>query len=315
MEILIAIVVVAFVLVLGPTSLKIIRPYEKGLVERLGQYQNTRQPGLNVIVPLIDRMVKVDMRERVIDVPPQQVITKDNVGVAVDLVLYFQVTDPFKVIYNVEDFNLAVTKLAQTNLRNQVGDLTLDETLVSRERINSSLQVILDEATDRWGIKVTRVEIQAIDPPADITNAMARQMKAEREKRAVILEAEGIRQSQITKAEGSKQSAILTAEGQATSIQKIAEAEKYQRIANAQGESQAIGTVFNAIHEGHPTNELITLKYLEALTSIAQGQATKIFLPLETSGILSGLATVLEAAKEFKEPQAAPSDKQGAGAS
>jgi len=314
LEILIAIVVVAFILVLGPTSLKIIRPYEKGLIERLGHYQNTRQPGLNVIVPLIDRMVKVDMRERVIDVPPQQVITKDNVGVAVDLVLYYQVTDPFKVIYNVEDFNLAVTKLAQTNLRNQVGDLSLDETLVSRERINGSLQEILDEATDRWGIKVTRVEIQAIDPPADITNAMARQMKAEREKRALILEAEGIKQSQITKAEGSKQSAILTAEGQAASIQKIAEANKYQRIANAQGESQAIETVFSAIHEGHPTNELITLKYLEALTSIAQGQATKIFLPLETSGILSGLATVLEAAKEFKEPQAVPSENQGAGA-
>ncbi len=310
LEIFLAVVGGAFALILGASSVKVIRPFEKGLVERLGKYQRTAPAGLNLIMPFVDKMVKVDMRERVIDVPPQRVITKDNVGVSVDVLVYYQVTDPFKVIYNVEDFNLAVTKLAQTNLRNQIGDLTLDDTLVSRERINDNLRKILDEATDRWGVKVTRVEIQAIEPPSDITNAMSQQMKAEREKRAAILEAEGVRQSQIAKAEGAKQAAILEAEGQAAAIRNIADAEKYKRVAVAQGEAEAIKTVFGAIHEGRPTHELITLKYLEALSAMAQGQATKIFLPVETAGILGGLATILEASKDLKE--AATSKKEEA---
>jgi len=293
------------------SAIRIVRPFERGLVERLGKYHHTAEPGLRLIWPFIDRMVRVDMRERVIDVPPQSVITEDNVVVAVDAVIYYRVIDPVKVIYNVEDFNLAVVKLAQTNLRNQIGELNLDETLTSREQINAALGQILDEATDKWGVKVARVEIQRIDPPADITEAMSKQMKAEREKRALILEAEGVRQSEITKAEGSKQAAILEAEGKAEAIQKVADAEKYQKIAIAAGEAQAIQSVFRAIHEGQPTSELITLKYLEALTSIAQGQATKIFLPLEASGVLGGLAAMLEASQDTGKKESSEKTEAG----
>jgi len=294
------------------SAIRIVRPFERGLVERLGKYHHTAEPGLRLIWPFIDRMVRVDMRERVIDVPPQQVITEDNVVVAVDAVIYYRVIDPVRVIYNVEDFNLAVIKLAQTNLRNQIGDLNLDETLTSREQINAALGQILDEATDKWGVKVTRVEIQRIEPPADITEAMSKQMKAEREKRALILEAEGVRQSEITKAEGAKQAAILEAEGKAEAIQKVADAEKYQKIAIAEGEAQAIKNVFEAIHQGRPTSELITLKYLEALSGIAQGQATKIFMPVELSSILGGLAAMIEATKDTQpQSQQAPQESSG----
>ena len=280
-------------------GVRIVRPFERGLVERFGKYNRTAEPGLRLIFPGIERMIKIDMRERVIDVPPQSVITQDNVGVTVDAVIYYRVIDPVKVIYNVEDFNLAVTKLAQTNLRNQIGELKLDETLTSREQINTDLGRILDEATDMWGVKVARVEIQRIDPPVDITEAMSKQMKAEREKRAVILEAEGFKQSEITKAEGEKQSQVLSAEGKAIAIQTVADAEKYQQIAIAQGESEAIGTVFQAIHDGRPDKELITLKYLETLAEISKGQATKIFMPVETAGVIGGLASMLDATKDI----------------
>jgi len=287
---------VILVFIFAKTALRIVRPYEKGLVERLGKYNRTEEPGLAFVVPMLEIMRKVDMREQVIDVPPQDVITRDNVLVTVDAVIYFQVTDPFKVIYNVANFALAALKLAQTNLRNVIGDIELDQTLTSRERINDQLRRVLDEATDKWGVKVTRVEIQKIEPPKDITDAMSKQMKAEREKRAVILEAEGFRQAAITKAEGERQKAILEAEGKAQAIKTVAEAEKYQ-----------IETVFNAIHSGKPTNDLIAIKYLEALGKIAEGQATKIFLPLETSGILGAISGIAEL---FKEKGAATS-KEG----
>ena len=308
------VLVAVFALVIG-SAVRIVRPYERGLVERLGEYHRTVEPGLRLIWPFIDRLVKVDMRERVIDVPPQRVITEDNVVVEVDAVVYYRVLDPVKVVYNVEDFNMAVIKLAQTNLRNQIGDLSLDETLTSREKINAALGQILDEATDKWGVKVTRVEIQRIDPPADITDAMSKQMKAEREKRALILEAEGIRQSEITKAEGEKQAAILKAEGQAEAIQKVADAEKYQKIAIAEGEAQAIKLVFQAIHEGRPTSALITLKYLEALSNIAQGQATKIFMPMELSSLLGSLAAMIEASRDAQpQSQSQPQPRSPRGA-
>ncbi len=308
------VLVAVFALVIG-SAVRIVRPYERGLVERLGKYHRTVEPGLRLIWPFIDRLVKVDMRERVIDVPPQRVITEDNVVVEVDAVVYYRVLDPVKVVYNVEDFNMAVIKLAQTNLRNQIGDLSLDETLTSREKINAALGQILDEATDKWGVKVTRVEIQRIDPPADITDAMSKQMKAEREKRALILEAEGIRQSEITKAEGEKQAAILKAEGQAEAIQKVADAEKYQKIAIAEGEAQAIKLVFQAIHEGRPTSALITLKYLEALSNIAQGQATKIFMPMELSSLLGSLAAMIEASRDAQpQSQSQPQPRSPRGA-
>jgi regulator of protease activity HflC (stomatin/prohibitin superfamily) len=249
-------------------------------------------------MPFLERIIKVDMREQVVDVPPQQVITKDNVAVEVDAVVYYEVTDPIKVTYNVENFYLAATKLAQTNLRNLIGDMALDESLTSRETINTKLRDILDEATDKWGTKVTRVELQRIEPPKDVTDAMHRQMKAERDRRATILEAEGQKKAAILEAEGFKQAAILKAQGEAEAIRQVADAEKYQKLTVAQGEGQAIETVFGAIHEGNPTNDLIAIRYLEALGDIADGQATKIFLPFEASGVLGSIAGVAELLKD-----------------
>lgn len=292
------ILILIILLFVSAKGIKIVRPWEKGLVERLGRYQRTVDSGLTIIIPFIERLVKVDMREQVVDVPPQAVITKDNVVVEVDAVVYYEVTDPVAVTYNVSNFYLAATKLAQTNLRNIIGDLSLDETLTSREIMNKKLRQILDDATDKWGARVTRVELQRIEPPKDVTEAMHRQMKAERDRRAMILEAEGQKRSAILKAEGIKQSAILEAEGQAEAIRKIAEAERFKKITLAEGEAQAIKTVFGAIHEGKPTNDLIAIKYLETLQNIANGQATKIFLPLEASGILSSIAGISELFKE-----------------
>lgn len=282
---ILVLVILAVIYVLR--AVRIVIQYEKALVETLGQYTRTADPGLVIIFPPFQNMRKIDMREQVIDVPPQDVITKDNVLVTVDAIIYFQITDPVKVVYNVANFSLAALKLAQTNLRNVIGDLELDQTLTSREKINVQLRQVLDEATDKWGVKVTRVEIQKIDPPRDITDAMSKQMKAEREKRAAILEAEGLRQAAILKAEGLKQSAILEAEGKSEAIRRVADAEKYQ-----------IEIVYKAIHSGNPTNDLIAVKYLETLEKIANGQATKIFLPLETSGVLSSIGGIAELFKE-----------------
>jgi regulator of protease activity HflC (stomatin/prohibitin superfamily) len=292
------IVLAVFVFIVAMTGLRIVRPWEKGLIERLGKYQRTADSGLTLIVPFIERMIKVDMREQVVDVPPQQVITKDNVAVEVDAVVYYEVTDPIKVTYNVANFYIAATKLAQTNLRNLIGDLALDESLTSRELINTKLREILDDATDKWGTKVTRVELQKIEPPRDVTDAMHRQMKAERERRAMILEAEGSKRSAILNAEGVRQAAILHAEGQAEAIRKVADADKYQKLTVAEGEGQAIERVFGAIHTGNPTNDLIAIKYLEALGEIANGSATKVFLPLETAGVLGSIGGIGELFKE-----------------
>jgi len=286
MEVLLVTLAVVIFIIAG-TGLKIVRPWEKALIERLGKYQRTAGSGLTLIIPFMERLLKVDMREQVHDVPPQGVITKDNVVVDVDAVVYYEVTDPTKVTYNVANFYMAVTKLAQTNLRNLIGDLALDESLTSRDVINTQLRQILDDATDKWGVKVTRVELQRIEPPADVTEAMHRQMKAERERRAMILEAEGL-----------KKSAILKAEGQAEAIKKVADADKYQKLTVAKGEAEAIENVYGAIHKGRPTNDLIAIKYLEALQKIADGKATKIFLPIETAGVLGSIAGIGEILKE-----------------
>ena len=292
---------VAFIILLFFFSVKIIRPNERGLVERLGKYHRLLTPGLNLIIPLMERVLKVDMREVVLDVPPQMVITNDNVGVEVDCVVYAQITDPFRSVYEISNYIMAATKLAQTNLRNVIGELDLDACLTSRDEINGQLRDVLDMATDKWGVKVNRVELQRIDPPRDITEAMSRQMKAERDKRAAILEAEGLKQAAITKAEGHRQSQILDAEGYAEAVKKKADAEKYRQVTVAQGEAEAISNVFNAIHEGKPDNELITLKYLEMLPKLAEGEANKIFLPYEASGIISSLAAMVEGIKD-KQP-------------
>ncbi|MBE2899680.1 SPFH/Band 7/PHB domain protein [Methanothermobacter thermautotrophicus] len=287
-------IIVLVLLVLAFKSLKILRPYEKGVVERLGKYQRTVESGLVVIIPFIEAIKKVDMREQVVDVPPQEVITKDNTVVVVDCVIFYEVVDPFNAVYNVVDFYQAITKLAQTNLRNIIGDLELDQTLTSREMINTQLREVLDEATDKWGTRVVRVEIQRIEPPGDIVEAMSKQMKAERMKRAAILEAEGYKQSEIKRAEGDKQAAILEAEGKAEAIKKVADANKYREIAIAEGQAKAILSVFRAMHEGDPTNDIIALKYLEALEKVADGRATKILLPVEATGILGSIAGISE---------------------
>ncbi|MGA1034653.1 MAG: SPFH domain-containing protein [Ilumatobacteraceae bacterium] len=286
-------------------SVKIVRPYQRGVIERLGRFHVTAEPGLRLLVPFIDRIVLVDMREHVVDVPPQEVITADNVVVSVDAVVYYEPVDPQRLIYNVENFIMAVTKLAQTNLRNLVGDLQLDQALTSRDSINTSLRAILDDATDSWGVRVKRVEIQRIDPPMDVMNAMHEQMKAERTRRATVTQADGERQAAITRAEGQRQSEILQAEavrqreileaeGRALAVRQLAEAERFRVETEAAGEAAAIRAVYSAIHDGDPTSDLIAIKYLEALAKVADGKATKIFLPADTSTAMGALAGVAE---------------------
>src|SRR5262245_20102307 len=214
---------------------RIVNQYKKGIIMRLGKFHGLAPSGLTIIMPLTDSLIRVDMREQVISVPPQKLITKDNVTVEVDAVVYYKVVDPVKSQFEVQDFGYACTTLAQTNLRNLIGDRTLDETLVARDMINTNLRHVLDEATNGWGVKVTRVEVQKIDPPRDITEAMSRQMKAERDKRAAVLEADGVKQSQILQAEGFKQSEILKAEGDAQA-----------RITRANAEAEAIRLVSTA---------------------------------------------------------------------
>lgn len=279
--------VAALAIVLVASAVKIIRPYEKGLIERLGEYQHTVGPGLNLILPFLDRLFYINMREQVVDVEPQEVITKDNVVVTVDAVIFYKVVDPVKVQYNIEDFDFAATKLAKTNLRDIIGDLQLDECLTSRDKINLRLRETLDTATDPWGVKVTRVELQKIDPPKDITEAMSKQMKAEREKRAVILEAEGFKQSQITKAEGERQSKILVAEG--ARQQEILQAEGRAAAIKlkAQADSEAIRMVSQSI-EQHFTERPEVFKKLETAKESFKGN-TKYVIPSDLSNVLSFL--------------------------
>ena len=301
--VLFAVLALAFILIVA-VGFKVVRPFQKGLIEVLGRYDKTVGSGLRWVMPFVKRITKVDMREQVIDVPPQDVITKDNVVVTVDAVIYHEATDPVKLQYNVGNFLLAITKLAQTNLRNVIGDLDLDSALTSREIINTKLRQILDDATDKWGVRVVRVEIQRIEPPNDVTDAMHRQMKAERDRRAAVTEAEGDKRSAILKAEGVKESRVLEADGQAEAIKRVADAEKYQKLTVAEGEGQAIERVFSAIHNGDPTPDLLAIKYMEALEGIADGQATKVFLPLDTSGVLGSVAAIGELFKESQEEAA-----------
>lgn len=303
--VVVAVVVFVLFVVFLASAVRIVRPYQRGVVERLGRYYATVDPGLRLIFPFIDKLRIVDMREQVIDVPPQEVITSDNVVVSVDAVVYYEPTDPQRLIYNVANFLLAITKLAQTNLRNLIGDMQLDQALTSRDKINTNLRDILDDATDTWGVRVKRVEIQRIDPPVDVMNAMHEQMKAERTRRATVTTAEGQRQAEITRAEGEQQAAILRAEavrqqqileaeGAAAAVRALADAEKYKRLTEAEGEADAIRSVYAAIHDGDPTNDLIAIKYLEALAAIADGQATKIFVPADMANVLGSIGGIAE---------------------
>ncbi len=260
----IVILVLVFLTALAK-SLTIIHQAEKGIIERFGRYKETLEPGLRFIIPFVDSLVsRIDMRETVLDIEPQGVITNDNVTVTVDAVVYYYVTDAKAVRYEVANFYAAVTKLAQTNLRNLVGEMSLDETLTSRERINAALRTTLDEATDKWGVKVTRVEVKEIEPPHDITDAMSKQMKAEREKRATILEAEAYRQKQILEAEGDKQNAILVAEGARQSA-----------ILRAEGEAKAIENVSVAADKFFIGNAQL-LKQLEVTQASLQDNSKLI---------------------------------------
>lgn len=267
------ILVIAVVMLLKAVTT--IRQYERGIVERFGQYKETLDPGLRIIVPFMDVIAtRVDMRETVIDIEPQAVITKDNVNVTVDGVIYYTPTDPKAIVYEIANFRFAISKLAQTNLRNLIGEMSLDATLTARDTINTSLRETLDEATDKWGVKVVRVEVQKIDPPKDIADAMSKQMKAEREKRATILDAEAYKVQQILEAEGNKKNAILTAEGSKQSAILNAEGDKKSEILRAEGEAQAIENVSIAAKTYFVGNAQ-TLKQLE-VTQASLENNTKI---------------------------------------
>ncbi|MGH1489258.1 MAG: SPFH domain-containing protein [Acidimicrobiales bacterium] len=312
---LLIVVLVVFIVVYVAMGVRIVRPYQKAVVEQLGRYKETVDPGLRIIKPVLERLRTVDMREQVIDVPPQEVITQDNVAVSVDAVIYFEPTDPQRLLYNISNFIMAVTKLAQTNLRNVIGEMTLDQAFTSRERVNAALRQILDDATDKWGVRVVRVEIQRIDPPQDVMNAMHEQMKAERTRRAVVTEAEGAREAAVTRAEGQKQADILSAEGvrqrdilmaegEAQATRTRAEAEQYRQEVVADGEADAIRSVYGAITDSGTDDRVIAIKYLEALQGIADGRATKIFIPAEMGATLGTLGGIAEMLKDGDFPEA-----------
>jgi len=298
-----AIAVVGIAFLIG--AVKIVRPYQRGLVERLGRYKITKEPGFNLILPFIETMRLVDMREQVVDVPPQEVITSDNVVVSVDAVVYYEATDPQRLVYNVADFFTAITKLAQTNLRNLIGDIELDKALTSRDTINAQLRAVLDDATDKWGVKVVRVEIQRIDPPPEVVSAMHAQMRAERDRRATVTEARGYqeaaiaradgeKQSSVLAAEGRKQAAVLDAEGDAQAIELRATAEQTRLEKLGRGEGEAARARLTGIKEAGADNVVLTVEYLEALQRIGDGRATKLVIPAEFSGLLGMVAALVE---------------------
>ena len=294
--VLLALLVVLVVVALTRT-VRIVPQARAGIVERFGKYRSTLPAGLNVVVPFVDKVrYMIDLREQVVSFPPQPVITEDNLVVSIDTVIYFQVTNAVSATYEIANYIQAVEQLTMTTLRNIVGGMDLEQTLTSREDINAGLRTVLDEATGKWGIRVNRVEIKGIDPPPSIKDAMEKQMRADRDKRAVVLTAEGQRQSAILTAEGNKQSAILNAEGQREAQILAAEAERQSRILRAQGEGTAIQTVFQAIHDGQPDQSLLAYQYLQMLPKIAEGDANKVWIvPSEIGRALEGLGSAIGA--------------------
>ncbi len=283
-ELIVLIVVAVVVLFVLARTVRIVPQANAGIVERLGRYQRTLNAGLAMVVPFIDRLRPlIDLREQVVSFAPQPVITEDNLVVSIDTVIYFQVTDPKAASYEVANYIQAIEQLTVTTLRNVIGGMELEETLTSRDDINAQLRGVLDEATGKWGIRVNRVELKAIDPPGTIKEAMEKQMRADRDKRAAILNAEGVKQSQILTAEGEKQSAILRAEG-----------ERQAKILSAEGQSKAIETIFRAIHEGDADPKLLAYQYLQMLPQIAQGESNKVWIiPSEFTQALGQLGSVL----------------------
>jgi regulator of protease activity HflC (stomatin/prohibitin superfamily) len=294
MAALIVLIVIALVVLITlARAIRIVPQARAGIVERLGRYHRTLDAGLALIVPYVDRVKPLlDLREQVVSFPPQPVITEDNLTVSIDSVIYFQVTDPKAATYEIADYILAIEQLTVTTLRNVAGGMTLEDTLTSRDNINTALRVVLDEATGRWGIRVNRVELKAIDPPVTIQEAMEKQMRAERDKRAAILTAEGVKQSQILTAEGEKQSSILRAEGQ-----------KQSEILHAEGQSKAIEQVFDAIHRGDADPKLLAYQYLQTLPQIAQGESNKVWIiPSEITQALSNIGSIIP------KPDSGPGD-------
>jgi regulator of protease activity HflC (stomatin/prohibitin superfamily) len=277
---IVIVVLLLFALYVAARTIRIIPQAKAGVVERLGRYSRTLTPGLTIVVPFIDKVRPlIDLREQVVTFPPQPVITSDNVSVGVDTVLYFTITEPKDATYEIANPLQAIEQLTVTTLRNIIGSLTLEETLTSRDNINSQLRVVLDEATGRWGIRVNRVELKSVEPPRTVQEAMEKQMRAERDRRAAILTAEGVKQSQILTAEGEKQAAVLKAEGGKTAA-----------ILRSEGEAKAIDTVFRAIHEGDADQKLLSYQYLQMLPQLARGEANKIFvIPSEFSQVLGNV--------------------------
>jgi regulator of protease activity HflC (stomatin/prohibitin superfamily) len=282
-------IVAFFLIVVLFRSIKIVPQQWNYIIERLGRYRRTLEPGPRLLVPFVDNVrAKVDLRERVVNFPPQPVITADNLGVQIDTVLYYIITQPTAAVYNIDDYLAGVEQLTTTTLRNVVGSMDLEKTLTSREEINARLAAELDKATDKWGLKVTRVELRSIEPPASIRDAMEKQMRAERDRRAVILNAEGTKRSAILTAEGEQQSAVLRAKG-----------ERDAEVLRADGQAKAIQTVFAAIHNAKPTDRLLTYQYLQKLPEIAQGSANKVWVvPAELTKALGGIGNAFGGAPD-----------------
>src|SRR5438876_5703878 len=289
---IVLLVVAGLVLIVLARTVRIVPQARAGVIERLGRYNRTLTPGLAIVVPFIDRLRPlIDLREQVVSFQPQPVITEDNLVVNIDTVLYFQVTDPKAATYEIANYIQGIEQLTVTTLRNVIGGMALEKTLTSRDEINNQLRGVLDEATGKWGIRVNRVELKAIDPPASIKETMEKQMRADREKRATILEAEGVKQAQILTAEGEKQSSILRAEGQRQSA-----------ILQAEGQAKAIDTVFRAIHEGDPDPKLLAYQYLQVLPQIAQGASNKVWIiPSEVTRALGQLTDALPRRSDQQE--------------
>lgn len=277
---IIVVLALALVIIIAVRSIRIVPQSRALVVERLGKFQSVKYAGLHLLIPFVDRVAAtVDLREQVTSFAPQPVITADNVVVSIDSVIYYQVNDPMDATYEIANYIQAIEQLTVTTLRNVIGSMDLDQTLTSRDQINDRLRGVLDEATGKWGIRVNRVELKAIDPPPTIQQAMEQQLRAERDKRAAILQAEGVRQSEVLRAEGLKQSAILKAEGDAQAA-----------ITVADGEARAIETVFGAIHEGGPTSDLLSYQYLQMLPKLANGQSSKVWvIPTELTAALNSI--------------------------
>ena len=305
------VVVVLLILIVGLAvftvvrSVRIVPQARAGVVERFGRYHRTLYAGLNVVMPFIDRLRPlIDLREQVVSFPPQPVITKDNLVVSIDTIIYFQVTDPKAATYEIASYVAAVEQLTVTTLRNVVGGMDLETTLTSRDKINGELRKELDEATGKWGLRVSRVELKAIEPPGSIQDSMEKQMRADRDKRAAILSAEGAKQSAILTAEGEKQAAVLRANGEAEAAVIRAEADATAQAARARGQAQAISTVFRAIHEGNPDQRLLAYQYLQMLPQIAQGDANKLWIvPSELGRALEGIGGFFGNAGGDERPQ------------